>query len=148
MQGKGFYYWEVDTASTGHQWRDEGEYASWGCENSIIPLSLKRVTANEFYDVVTTFGANRGDKLYLVWLTYSEGDSFGRETGKVEYLALYENIADAILVTREFRRKFNGKQHFVDIKLTSGYNERINTEFLTEYFTNFEDIDYKELIVT
>ena len=144
---KEYYYLQVDVSRDAFEVVVPEKDGYVEHHHIITPNGLYRVTSNEYYDLYTSTENNVGDKLYLIWIVYSYEDELGIEIGLVEYVAVYKNVADAILVVNEFKKKFTNNEKYIDIMLTSGYNERINTGFLVNSFSNFIDIRFKELSV-
>ena len=144
---KEYYYLQVDVSRDAFEVVVPEKDGYVEHHHIITPNGLYRVTSNEYYDLYTSTENNVGDKLYLIWIVYSYEDELGIEIGLVEYVAVYKNVADAILVVNEFNKKYTNNEKYIDIMLTSGYNERINTGFLVYSFSNFIDIRFKELSV-
>lgn len=59
-------------------------------------VHIKGIIINENNsNIQTDLNLIRGSEYYLVWSAYSSGDSFGVETGKPEFIELFENETDA-----------------------------------------------------
>lgn len=74
-------------AYTRHESSDE-PYGDWSrdTDNDVQNLTI----AKDCWDVIADFDVEVGDKLYLVWCEYGEGDSFGSSSGETEFIAVYK----------------------------------------------------------
>lgn len=88
-----------------HSERGEGSYADWARDNE---FSIDGVTLDKShrwnYDAIQIAPAVvEGDRVWVLWLTYRDGDSFGSETGKGEIMWVFTDavVADKALQKME-----------------------------------------------
>jgi len=74
--------------------RGNGKYAEWSNHKSYDIEGLE-ISDTSWSDLETSFDVLPNKDYYLLYAVYGTGDSFGRSSGKLEYIYLYEdeNIA-------------------------------------------------------
>jgi len=140
-------YLRVISDKTYHETRGTGGDESWSSVSDIKPTKLELVTLNDkYWDIVTDFEVEPGDDLYLVWIVYSQGDSFGRATGLVDYIGVYNHIADALHVVNVIRDSEEDQTN-IDTRLPSGSIEILYIGECKGYFNYLESVHYEHLHV-
>lgn len=81
--------------------RGEGRYADWSRTNEFTIEGVTLDTKHRWgYDAIQIAPAVvEGDRVWVLWLTYRDGDSFGSETGKGEVMWVFTDahVADKAL---------------------------------------------------
>ena len=75
--------------------RERGQFGSWSkeYENRLGMVSIEK----DHPDVVADLDIKEGDRVYVVWCEWSDGDSFGRsERGGVEAIGVFKDTNAAI----------------------------------------------------
>ena len=139
-----------------HNERSDEVYGDW---EERYTNSFKKVTLvndNWSPDVTALHDFKAGDLVYLVWLEYSSGDSFGNsDRGNVESIALFKNKEDAEKLKEALENR--DKEHDPNV----GYNERYSFEFQSSegeqikysycpwkgYFENLDDVHIEECLI-
>lgn len=130
-------------------YRDPEEYGSWGAEyesyiyRARINVGQDQCSYNyERFDIGQE--VKPGEVVYVLYMIYSDGDSFGRARGKIEVLWVFKDASAA------FEAKKNVE------KYKKEYSIKIKTEVGTEitlsnpgsgYFERVDSVDIKTLIV-
>ena len=98
--------------------RGEGRHADWSRTNEFIVEGVTLDTKNRWgYDAIQIAPAVlEGDRIWVLWVTYRSGDSFGSETGKGEIIWAFTDpkVADNALVALEKRGGKVNSFDFVD----------------------------------
>lgn len=85
-----------------------------------------------------------GDIVYVVYITYSDGDSFGRSTGKGEVVWMYKEkrkAEDCAESVEKFKGRYSINIETEDGQVVSWSNP------CSDYFSQLEDVVVKEMIV-
>lgn len=61
--------------------------------NNILSFSV--VEKNSFYDLIRSLPIEKDKSYYLLYGTYSSGDSFSTSSGNIEYVDLYNSFEEA-----------------------------------------------------
>jgi hypothetical protein len=106
-------------------YREDKEYGdwseSWDYEVKGISISSRGRWSNLAYDeekINVGFEAEAGTPLYILWMTYGSGDSFGHGDGYGEILWVFKNadVARRALVTFQS----NADQYSIPVKDDAG----------------------------
>jgi hypothetical protein len=76
------------TRYTTYQGNPDDQYDRDSTDADVTILSASLVDDDKFNVLGTDEECNIGDKIYLVWATYSTGDSFGSDGGQYELLSV------------------------------------------------------------
>ena len=127
-------YWDGKECGT---WRKQWEY-------SVETVGLSNLSEWEGigYDVEefeTDFDVEAGDTVYVLWMTYRTGDTFGHETGRGEVLWVFKNQAAAV----EAKAIWEENCRNAYIKFLSDTGEEVQVSSPASGY--FEDLGYIEL---
>lgn len=86
----------------------------------------------------------RGDNVYVVYITYSDGDSLGRSTGKGEVVWVYKERQKAEECAERIER-FKGS-YSINLEIGDGQSVSWSNP-CRDYFSQLEDVVVKEMIV-
>ncbi|MCA9497314.1 MAG: hypothetical protein KC589_10315 [Nanoarchaeota archaeon] len=119
---------------------------------------LKLAENNKYFDLTIEGNIEYGDILYLVYGKYETGDSFHRETGRIEFVDVFRDRQNAYGCKRELENHYNKhkigiyeEDHYCQLKRENGtlyqysipwhgYFERLN-------FIEVNFIEVVELLV-
>lgn len=141
---------------------EEGDYRNWSKSNENDIRSISITEEKEYFDLIIEKDFDLNKPCYLVFVEYSVGDSFGQETGRLEYLKIFKTKEEAELF------KFNLEQlekyaesKFQEEKFKPKLFEKIDIKYSSirsftyfgekfflpygGYFDILEKIDIKEL---
>lgn len=109
-----------------YSYRSPEEFGAWREDNTVtIHDTFQAIASNSklgrdrYYDVHVGFEPVKDRDYYLVFGIYSSGDSFGRETGKVAFIELFEDESKAhefvklIGKTSEYSVKFDDVTYYI-----------------------------------
>lgn len=138
---------KVINHSTGDSWHDGEEYGAWESHsnNSIAGISL--VKDKDYWDVIADFDVKRGDIVYLVFVEYSTGDSFGHSSGNISYVAVFKTEDKAWAVYNTIKNQDWDEKHDLTYVSESGKEMTDGWACWSGYFESIENIEVKELIV-
>ena len=81
-------------------------YGSWSESYSNSFTSIHKSVKDNFPDIVSDLNIQPGEKVYVVWLEYSIGDSFGwADRGRTESIAIFLEYDDAEKLQKELETK-------------------------------------------
>lgn len=81
----------VTRQKTAEQWDRDDTYTEW-----FISDIVRKQTQNSYHALPVAFDVNVGDRVFLVYATYSFGDSFGHdENGGLELCGFYQTQEEA-----------------------------------------------------
>lgn len=83
---------------------DSWSRASTACDNTLVGIYKTPSTIGHYdEEFIPCFEHEVGQTVYLVWAEYSTGDSFGNDSGKVEFIDIFlsEELADACAKSAE-----------------------------------------------
>ncbi len=149
-------YLEIISTNHCHSWRDDGEWAPWGCDNDYHITGCKLHTGKGYYDLLVDFEVERGDTVYVVVCTYGAGDSFGHESGRVHYEAVFKDAKKAFKchdAMYEARKKYDGgRGKYPDVSYISESGKEIKQSCISfpfcGYFESLDSVEVKALIVS
>lgn len=123
--------------------RGEGDYADWRDEYyySVDSAFISPPNRKAYEEIGLDFEIKVGDKLYVLWATYSTGDSFGMAYGQGEIIWVFSdkswacNAKDII--------QLNRKEPYVEIivdgdkairigNIAFGYFDSLDSTYITE----------------
>lgn len=109
-----------------YSYRSPEQYGEWREDNTVTIRDTFRAIAStsklgrdRYYDVQVAFEPQKGRDYFVVFGIYSSGDSFGRESGKVAFIELFEDetkaydFARLISKTPEYSVKFDGITYYI-----------------------------------
>ena len=98
--------------------------------------------AGRWYDIESDFDVKVGDTLYLVWVDYDTGSTFGRACNQVEFVDVFRSekeasaLRDSILKgdIKDYSVKYinDGKEKSHDVEWV-GYFEGLNNAHVDEF---------------
>jgi hypothetical protein len=127
---KKMWYVEIMDQHSGYVTREADHNDEWDADDISYTHSVMGIrTVEEGYsDVTVPFEVVEGKEYYLVYVTYSTGDSFHHEEGCVRYIDLFESFdkANALAKAIETHYSFSdNEQRWADkkVKPPKGYKE-------------------------
>lgn len=105
----------------------EKQYGEWWIRNDISEYGVEEAK-DGYEDFSIPYTLVNGDTLFLVKGIYSTGDSFGTETGVVEYIELFREESEAI----SFKEKVDLLNEFIT-KDWYGYTPKKKKDAIKEY---------------
>lgn len=124
--------------------RGEEDYADWHEEYSFEIVSVSLTTQHINYDedkFTVNFTCVEGDPVYVLYMTYSDGDSFGSATGKGQIIWVFKNEELALSALEHWKLGTSYDNEQEHIKFTIDGNRQISLYNETcRYFTNIEDL--------
>ena len=129
---------------------DGEEYGEWHEHNDIIigdvyigyKLSNTRRYSSEVFTV--NYTVSPGDKVYVLVMTYSTGDSFGSSTGHKEVLWVFKDLE----VAKDARKEVHDQDQDYDINFVTDGGKIIKlSNPAAGYFEHLEDLEVLERIV-
>jgi hypothetical protein len=112
---------------------------SWSRESTAESHYIRGIKIGDRYgDVECSFEVVPMTNYYLLYYRYSTGDTFGRDEGKIEFVALYNDIELADKSAQAMNNAANNKQMLATIWNDEGkpYEEYLNC--VTDYFGSFD----------
>lgn len=98
--------------------RSDEKYGSW---STVLDPSVDGVRFTDYPipyngdEFEVCFDADIGDKVYVLWMVYSDGDSFGTCTGKHEVLWVFKDFSTAYRAKQTVESQSEGYSlEFVD----------------------------------
>lgn len=139
----------VNTTTTVSHWNDGEEYGQWETnkETTIHSVSLTKPKPktsdiwSEKFNVL--FDTKVGDVVYVLYMTYSSGDSFGFSEGEHETIWLFKDKSLAEAARKEYE---NCNTYRIDIVVDSGETLKL-TNPAWGYFENISSCDVLEFVV-
>lgn len=141
----------VSTKNYSHEEFSNEPYGSWSISNDIYLECLQ--ISDKYFDVSVPYEVEPGSYLYLVYVSYFTGDSFGSGEGYHEYIAAYQTEKEAEEVIKILEKDYYHNENvdkFTTLQLPLG-----NWEFFPYYtgtykgyFDGAENFNYKKLKVT
>jgi len=124
-----------------YEWREDHVYRYFGA----------RIT-NEGYSDVSLFPGETevkpGDDIYIVYVSYDSGDSFGRENGCRTHLWAFSNSAKAYRLVEAIRKDAAANPNFnYEGKPLEFEGVPINTNEWKGYFEHFNYADVEAVVV-
>lgn len=127
----------------------EEEYGDWYCafrhyfnKVSLTPNINSEDDIDEEFDV--DYEVNIGDTVYVLYMEYSSGDSFGRSDGNIEIIWVFKSKE----LANSAKENYNAHQgaSIIDCITDSGVRMSLSNPAYG-YFENIENVDIKEFIV-
>lgn len=108
--GKGYpMYFKIDQTVYSNYHVGEGDYPDWS-EDTITRLNYATPIPEGYWDVAlfpNEVDPKLGDNIFVVWVEYSSGDSFGSSSGNVEFLWAFTDAEKAYklkeLIYKDYR---------------------------------------------
>lgn len=137
----------VDTSSYCiHSSREDEEYGSW---SEVLDSYVDRVRLAEHYGSSSRFRAGgyseeyhvcgdlkENDKVFVLYCSFSDGDSFGRTEGKLEVIHVFSDYNTALEACEQMNR-LGGDKYTVTITNELGEDIKLNSP-LFDYFSRGE----------
>lgn len=103
---------------------------------------------NKYLDVETSLDIKEGEKVYLLYVVYTTGDSFSTSHGgSIEFINVYRDIEVAKENERRINKKEETNDYHIILKTSNGESEyRIYTPWIG-YFESIDYVEIKELTV-
>ena len=150
---------KINNYSITSSFYSDEEYGSWYVEhtNSIRSISISK--KNGLFDLVINDDIDTTKSLYLLYAEYSQGNSFGNESGCIEYIKLFKSLEEANLFKNELEKfeKYS-ESNFIEedlkpslFEVTSKYPFERSFEYFGEKFYlpwggYFESLDLLDVI--
>lgn len=141
-------YAVVEYADYGHYHHDGEKYGSWEESHDynftgyVYYPSPREISG--CHGLTLPAGAQNGDILYFVWVSYDTGNSFGREYHRMCDIGLYHtrNEANEIasLIENDYK---NNKEDYYTVVSSTG--EKIYTGDWKGYFEQFNEVRIEEV---
>lgn len=141
-------YFEVIDQVYGSVTREADPDDSWSRDSTSEEhciVGLKEVPEGKYYDVGVTDGPV--DELYLLYGIYSTGDSFGTDSGRIEFVSLHRDKAVAEENARrieknadDFRRESRHTTSSYSVELLTDEGETF--KFCVPWNGHFESLDW------
>lgn len=129
-------------------WKDKGSYASWGKEAEFVIDGVALDTSLRWgYDAIQIAPAIlEGDEVWVLYVTYRSGDSFGSYTGQGEIIWVFidQMVAEKALETLRSKCGRTSSFDFVD---EDGEELHLCDPTANDYFARVEGIHLKKCIV-
>ena len=123
----------------GEQW---GEWhASY--DFSIEGVSLTAPSHHE-YEKLGLENVKPGDVVYVFWMTYSTGDSFGHATGQGEVLWVFKDPNLALAAKQKFMQ--DKEQYLIEINTDDGKTFTLSNP-ASGYFENLGELEISTFLV-
>ena len=109
----------------------------WSRDSTSQSHSIKGIKVHpEYGDIDCSFDVEPVTDYYLLYYNYASGDSFGSDTGKIEFIALYNDKELATKSYKALQKAGSNGENFVTIwnDLGQPYQENIDQN----YFGGFE----------
>lgn len=134
--------WVSYTNNCVHDYHDGQQWGSWERDHD---FSLDRVSLTKGSTPFTVdYPVVAGDTVYVLYIRYSTGDSFGRSDGEAEILWVFKDAKTGFEALNKFEK--NEKEFQITIKTDSGMNLDLYNP-AAGYFEHLEDIDLKAMLV-
>lgn len=130
--------------SRDHYESDGEQYGSWEASNSHEIEGIVVVPKGSSYDLVREDDVKDGDILYLVVVQYSTGDSFGNESGLVEFVDTFRTLEKARACLKAVKNSNDTTLVYI---MDNGAEYRSSYTSWSGYFDSLEDVYIKELVV-
>lgn len=120
-------------------------YGSWSTELDFKPtkVTIDRPSGYEYEVFELDFDVNKGDKVYVLTIIYSSGDSFGNSTGNGEILWVFKDSTKAKEVAKLYD---NSESYTIDILTEKGTKIQLSNPAYG-YFENVSSMEVDEFIV-
>ncbi len=130
-----------------------------GCTHTDVYVNSINI-ANRWHNLVSSFDVNPGDKIYLVYVTYTTGSTFGSASGNVVYVDVFKDSDEAYALEKEINQAYDnfknpkpkkkGKQQEYDYWLdyiNDGKLKKVYTGPWTGYFETLDNTHVESFVV-
>lgn len=116
----------------------EEEYGDWyrKYEYTVTGVHIQKPKGSEYEILCVLDSVKLGDEVYVVYVTHSDGDSFGSAHGIGELLWVFTSLDDAKLLTDKMKEC--SSDYMFEVMDHNGNKIRIPNPAY-DYFTNIED---------
>jgi len=123
-----------------NSFQSEKDYGDWGSTNdfSVEGVTLTKPEDYNFEEFEVPDSVKKGDDVYVLWMSYSTGDSFGSSTGNGEIIWVF---SDKKLGEKAKALWNNSKEYYVEFDVGHGITKKIHNPA----YGYFEDIEYLSL---
>lgn len=131
-----------------HSEREDREWGSWSEDTHNDVNGLQIVEEKDYYDLIADFDVKVKDFVYLVYATYSTGDSFGHGTGCIEYIAVFKTEEKAARLKKMLQKRDQGdkNENKFTFKYTTESGKKIENHCPWDgYFESLESVYVEEL---
>lgn len=122
------------------------DYGEWS-ESNDFSLSGVKLSKNDYeYSEAFTLPqeVKEGDRVYVLWMTYSTGDSFGNADGLGEIIWVFPTEELAIAAKKLWE---GSEKYSIDFDIGEGHSKTLSN-VAYGYFENQDSIDISSFIVT
>ena len=132
-----------------------------GCTYTDVYVNSIKI-AKRWHNLESSFDVNPGDKVYLVYVTYTRGSSFGSASGNVVYVDVFKDSDEAYALEKEIEQTYknfkNPKQqskrkakkqedyYWVDY-INDGKLKKVYTGSWTGYFETLDNVTVEQFII-
>ncbi len=88
----------INTYTSTNSKNDGKLYGNWSTKHYNEIKSFSITKSEEYFDLIINNNIDTTKPLYLLYAEYSHGDSFGNESGCLEYIKLFESLDEANLL--------------------------------------------------
>ncbi len=122
--------------------RERDPNSEWDADDLAYSYDISRIesSGNEWGDFYLDIEPTIGEYFFLVYVTYSTGDSFHHEEGRIELVGLLKNQPDAETLA-EHIRKSDGSLTRYQVRLPSGETVEYYNGAWTGYFERLTSVD-------
>lgn len=140
------YKVDIDTTCIDHYQSDE-DYGDWHSEYSNSFRSIRRTTKEDNHpDLTSKLDIQDGSPVFVVWVEYSTGDSFGSSTrGSTEAIGVFRDRASAEELAAALRKtadRDTDVDYSSSFSVTTTDGQTINVEYMPwlGYFERLENV--------
>lgn len=127
-------------------YRDDEQFGSWGEENdfSIVRATISKPDGYEYETFELNEKIKKYDEIYVLYMTYSTGDSFGNSSGNGEILWVFSDKEIAETALAEWRE--HEEAQYVEFYISDGQKVRMGNPAYG-YFEHVDTLDIIPMIV-
>ena len=133
----------VDEIVTGDSYHSGEQFGDWWEDKDVSVRGLLLCKKDSYWDVIADWDVKLGEDVWLVYVQYGSGDSFGHSRGNVEYVGVWKTAEKAYKVAEQIRKNDNNKEDGLKYETESG---KVIDESFTSWNGYFEHIE--DIIVT
>lgn len=134
---------------------EDKEYGDWSSETSHNITGAVKVTKDEYFDLETN-NKFLGKYVFLLYILYSDGDSFGSGSGNIEYIDVFEKYDNAEKVAQiikddyEKNPDWNFDENGMDLFYIkeNGNKGKIPTDIYKGHFASLESVNIQKMFIT
>lgn len=141
-------YVKTDSYCTSH-YRSDEEYGDWG-SNSIFSIEGVYATSPDSYSaelINVPFDFVTGDVVYVLWMTYTSGDSFGQSDGNGEVLWVFKDPQVALNAQNVWQKSHDADDHYNVTFIADGGLSVSLSNPAAGYFENVSSLDLTSFVV-